>query len=163
MSTPRYCAADVAACIVNMAISNGKPVSNLQLQKILYFAQRDYIRTHDGNILFDDSFEAWQYGPVVPSVYRSYSIFGGSPIYKAAEYRDFNIFAGKKEPIEIVDGAELASVAVTYREWGSLPAWQLVESTHKPGGAWDSVYNRDGKSGSGYKDVIPVDAIRNDL
>lgn len=163
MSTPRYCAADVAACIVNMAISNGKPVSNLQLQKILYFAQRDYIRSHNGNVLFPDSFEAWQYGPVVPSVYRSYSIFGGSPIFKAAEYRDFNIFVGKREPIEKVDGIELDSVAETYRKWGFLPAWQLVESTHKPGGAWDSVYNRDGKSGSGYKDVIPVDAIRNDL
>ncbi len=163
MSTPRFCAADVAACIVNLAISNDNPVSNLQLQKILYFAQRDYIRKHDNDILFTDPFEAWQYGPVVPSVYRTYSIFGGSPIFKAAEYRDFNIFIGKREPIQNIDGDELASISETYRKWGSLPAWRLVESAHKPGGAWDRVYNRDGKSGSGYKDVISVDAIRNDL
>jgi uncharacterized phage-associated protein len=53
---------------------------NLQLQKILYLAQMIYMGHTAGGRLADGSFEAWDYGPVEPSVYRKVRMFGSDPI-----------------------------------------------------------------------------------
>lgn len=50
-------------------------VSNLKLQKILYFLQAGFLMTKNYE-LFDEDIEAWGFGPVVPSVYRKYMQFG---------------------------------------------------------------------------------------
>ena len=155
----KYNAADVAAFIVNFAIGNNRPVSNLQLQKILFFAQCDYMRLHEGAPLFTDDFEAWQYGPVVPSVYSTYSIFGGSPISKAAKYRSFNIFLGSSEGVIPLSGEEKASVERTVLKCIEMPPWDLVRLSHEKDGAWDSVYNKGGVQGSGYREIISKKTI----
>jgi uncharacterized phage-associated protein len=46
-------------------------ITNLKLQKILYFAQAYYLAKL-GKPLFSDAIEAWEYGPVVPAVYKKY-------------------------------------------------------------------------------------------
>lgn len=45
-------------------------LTNLKLQKLLYFAQKAAIEK--GIILFDESIKHWEYGPVVPTVYNRY-------------------------------------------------------------------------------------------
>lgn len=50
-------------------------VSNLKLQKILYFLQAEFL-IEKGYELFDEEIEAWGFGPVVPCVYRKYKMFG---------------------------------------------------------------------------------------
>ena len=55
------------------------PISNLQLQKILYYLQVYFIQ-HEGIPLFEDEIEAWQFGPVIPEVYYEYCGFGGFEI-----------------------------------------------------------------------------------
>ncbi len=156
----RYCAADVAACIVDTAITNGTPVSNLQLQKILFFAQCEYMSSHGYQTLFDDDFEAWRYGPVVPSVYRTYSVYGGSPIWKAAEYKEFDFFRNDSVPVAPLSGKERESVVETVERWACLPSWDIVNCSHRKGGAWDVVYNKNGIPGSGLHEVIPLSTIR---
>ena len=54
-------------------------VSNLKLQKVLYFLQAQYLVSCNKK-LFDDEIEAWGFGPVVPSVYHEYKIFGSASI-----------------------------------------------------------------------------------
>lgn len=157
-----YTAADVASCVVRAAIEDGHPVSNLQLQKILYFIQSEHLSS-SGECLFDDEFEAWQYGPVIPSVYWSYSIFGGSPIMRAQEYSEVNILTGYKKPIVSVGGWAKNLIESITRKWDKVPAWSLVSRTHRRGGAWDRVYNRDGIAGSGKRDVIPKNLIKEDV
>lgn len=49
-------------------------ITNLKLQKLLYFAQGDYLANHGtDNPLFEEEIKAWAHGPVVPAVYRKYS------------------------------------------------------------------------------------------
>jgi uncharacterized phage-associated protein len=51
-------------------------VTNLKLQKLLYYAQGFYIANNPNRqLLFTDKIEAWVHGPVVPKVYREYSHF----------------------------------------------------------------------------------------
>lgn len=54
-------------------------ISNLKLQKVLYFLQAQYLVSYNKR-LFDDEIEAWGIGPVVPSVYQEYKIFGSASI-----------------------------------------------------------------------------------
>ena len=67
-------ALDLAAYIVNLCIEKGNPVSNLQLQKIMYFTHLYYLRNYKSKLITDLPFEAWKFGPVIEQVYYKYSI-----------------------------------------------------------------------------------------
>jgi uncharacterized phage-associated protein len=56
-------------------------VSNMKLQKLVYYAQAWHLGYGLGN-LFDDDFQAWIHGPVIPALYDDYKIFGPKPIIK---------------------------------------------------------------------------------
>lgn len=127
-------ASDVAKHIVNFCINEGTPISNLQLQKMLYFCQvkcyQDFSRP-----LFEDDFEAWRYGPVIPSVYRLFSIYGGNEITRRVE-------GGKP-----LSPSEENLVERVVTRLLPLRPWELVKMTHSQGSPWDQTYK--GGSGSG--------------
>jgi uncharacterized phage-associated protein len=103
-------------------------VTNLALQKILYLIHMVSLgRT--GTLLIPDTFEAWDYGPVVPELYHRVKIFGDRPIQ--------DIFLGSpsiaqtREEEVIDEGCD----------WliKKKPA-ELVAMTHWENGAWASNY-----------------------
>lgn len=51
-------AIDCAAFLVSHAIESDKRITNLQLQKMLFFAQVDYMTAHNGRKLFGDDIYA---------------------------------------------------------------------------------------------------------
>lgn len=65
-----YNAIDLSKYIVSKCVTDGHPISNLQLQKILYYIQKDFLQRDE--VAFSDNIEAWQFGPVVPNVYYHY-------------------------------------------------------------------------------------------
>ena len=73
-----YKAIDLANYIVEKCIKDDNPITNLQLQKILYFIQKDFLKR--GTRAFSDDIEAWKFGPVVPNVYFYFCGFGAMPI-----------------------------------------------------------------------------------
>ena len=76
-----YSALDIARYIIAHENSEGRSVSNLRLQKLLYFIQVRFIVTYGVNHpCFYDDIEAWSFGPVVPTVYQAYKVFGGGTI-----------------------------------------------------------------------------------
>ena len=78
---------DVAKYIINYCTEQGKPVSNLKLQKMLYYLWIDYYK-NTSEYLFDEDICAWPFGPVVPSVYFEYCSYAGAPITK--KYSDLD-------------------------------------------------------------------------
>ena len=70
---------EVARYIVRFAQDKGEPITNLKLQKLLYYAQGWHLAFFD-KPLFRDSIEAWVHGPVVPSVYSLFKGHGYKPI-----------------------------------------------------------------------------------
>lgn len=71
---------DVAKYFVSVVDEEaGDSISNLKLQKLLYYAQGAYLALYD-EPLFPEPIEAWMHGPVVPEVYRHYRKFGAGPI-----------------------------------------------------------------------------------
>ena len=49
-----YTAMDIADHIVVRCANSGRPVANLQLQKILYYVQLNFLRTYDKCIFEDE-------------------------------------------------------------------------------------------------------------
>lgn len=119
-------------------------LTNMKINKLLYYAQGHYLDRF-GKPLFDDKIEAWEHGPVVPSVYRAYKGYGDSPI------KDYDPNMISEIPPEAED--ILYSVA---RKYGKYTASALRNKTHAVGSPWDQVYRPDQSNIE-----IPLDVIRN--
>ena len=117
-------------------------LTNLQLQKMLYLAQMMYLGTNDVP-LFNGTFEAWDYGPVLPVVYGQVKSFGSGPI------RD--VFFGVPE---IRDAKRLEMLDAACDQLSQKSAGQLVNITHWSKGAWAKNYVPGAKG-----IVIPNDQI----
>ena len=70
---------DIAKYFIWLANETGSYISNLKLQKLVYYSQAWHLALHD-QALFDEDFEAWVHGPVIPGLYHSYKHFGWKPI-----------------------------------------------------------------------------------
>lgn len=79
MRMAKITALQLAKYIVSFAQSKGEPITNLKLQKLLYYAQGWHLAFF-GSTLFDESIQAWVHGPVVPSVYAHFKGYGYNPI-----------------------------------------------------------------------------------
>lgn len=97
-------------------------LTNLKLQKLLYYAQGHYL-AQAGTPLFRDTIQAWAHGPVVPSEYHRLKAYGSGPIsLDAASPEDFDWDAYRD-----IEG-HLIKVWNTY---GKYAAWALREKTHQ--------------------------------
>ncbi len=71
----KYSVDTISKYIINYCDEHFGGVSNLRLQKLLYFVQAQFIMDLD-IAAFKEEMEAWSFGPVVPEIYRKYKIFG---------------------------------------------------------------------------------------
>ena len=136
-----YSAMEIAKYIINKCTEENHPISNLQLQKILYYIQRDFLQ--QGLKAFSEDIEAWQFGPVVPVVYKQYCGFGALPVRMR--------YAVKIEQ----DYVKIINPLIEKKR--KLNPWDMVSDTHSPGKAWDLIY----KGGLGDHQVIPKELIKN--
>lgn len=136
-----YNAIDLSKYIVSKCVTDGHPISNLQLQKILYYIQKDFLQRDE--VAFSDNIEAWQFGPVVPNVHYHYCGFGAMPI---------SII---KDAFSIVSSDSIFINKIV-EEKRNLNPWDMVAETHKEDGAWAKVY----RNGLGNHCIIPIELIK---
>ena len=105
-------------------------VTNLQLQKILYLSYMYYMGESNGEKLTNALFEAWDFGPVEPTVYRKVRIFGANAIQ--------DIFYGARH-FKIDDARQMALMEVCDALLPLRPS-ALVNITHWKDGAWAHSY-----------------------
>lgn len=127
-------AQDIADLLLYWANRDGDLISNLKLQKLLYYAQAWYLVNFD-KLLFNDPIEAWSFGPVIPNLYRKYKRFGCNPI----KYSDKD---GEEE--KQFSKQQLAFLEEFYGVYIGIPAHTLVNVSHneKP---WIEGYERPSK------------------
>lgn len=105
-------------------------LTNLKLQKILYLTHMVYIG-ETKQPLIKESFEAWDFGPVEPSLYHSVKFFGNKNI----EFIPNSI----KEPLENCE----ITIRKVFDCLKDKTAGQLVQLTHRKNGAWHETYSVD--------------------
>ena len=116
-------------------------LSNMKLQKLLYYAQGLRLAMGEGP-LFNDAIEAWTYGPVVVSIYHNYKSHGNSGI---SPDDDFDPTAIDEDTREYLD--EVLDV------FGQFSAIRLMELSHQ-----DKCWANTDRG-----DIIPNDCMENDL
>lgn len=93
-------------------------ISNMKLQKLLYYAQGASLALLDKPI-FNDDIVAWEHGPVVRSVYQVYKINGSNGIEYEYDY-DGSIAKEDEDVLEQV-----------YNIFGQYSASGLRNMTHR--------------------------------
>lgn len=98
MRYAKYQVDTIANYVIRYSNKHNLDVSNLKLQKVLYFIQAQFLVNHD-RPCFDAKIEAWSFGPVVPIIYNEYNFFGST---------DINIV--NKNVNEIIDNTDKTSL-----------------------------------------------------
>jgi len=112
-------ALDVAKYILSIANKDGDFISNLKLQKLLYYAQAWYLVNYEMT-LFNEPIEAWELGPVVKSVYSEFKKFKASPIkYKSTNNED-----------KVFTKDQICYLNEFYDVFSKFTAHELVNMTH---------------------------------
>ena len=110
-------------------------LTNLKLNMLVYFSQVETIKV-TGDFLFQDDIQAWEYGPVEPSVYAAYRKFGRGRIEETSETVPSSKDSNFDLPGKIID-----RVAASY---GHMTVFELVEYSHRSGSAWRKAYEPEG-------------------
>ena len=141
MNSKVYKALDIAKYIINKCTCEKKAISNLLLQKILYYLQKEYLVKY-GCPLFSEDMYAWQFGPVVPDIYFLFCGFGSTTITLKYDI-----------VIDVDDTKKMDPIIEDKRE--KYP-WDLVYETHAKGKPWYITY----RNGLGDKRIIPKELIK---
>lgn len=119
----------IARYVIHRCSQNRRPISNLKLQKILYFIQAEFLVAMN-KLCFEDDIEAWSSGPVVPAVYFEYRIYGGTNLPDQGDDGFETIAEKDKNHLNaVISGATKYSAS------------QLAEITHNQR-PWKDAYKR---------------------
>ncbi|MFZ4703068.1 MAG: Panacea domain-containing protein [Candidatus Methylumidiphilus sp.] len=112
-------AKDVAQFFIMKGLDDEESgISNLKLQKLLYYAKGFHQAIFD-EPLFPEKLWAWTYGPVVPDVYHEYKKYGRGPITEL-EY----------DPTPKLDEDQTELLNEVWSVLGQFSAWKLRDMSH---------------------------------
>ena len=136
--TPTFDTMYTATAIANFFIEKGKlegkPVDQMKVQKLVYFAHGWFLAI-TGKPLINETIEAWRFGPVIPSLYHSLKYSGNLPITKSIEVSQF-------DNSTIADDANTELQAYLNRIWNLYSPFtgiQLSNMTHEEGTPWAKI------------------------
>jgi uncharacterized phage-associated protein len=120
-TAPPYPALTIAKWFIAWAEAEGEELSNLKLQKLLYYAQGHHFAERH-RPLFTESIQAWSHGPVVPDVYHEYKGCGSATI----ELPDEDPFTW-----DYVDSETAEFLSRVWNTYGDFSAGRLRRMTHE--------------------------------
>ncbi len=100
-------------------VDEATPLTHLQVQKLLYYAQGWCLALHD-RPLFDGTVEAWRHGPVVRELFPKFADYEGKPIPWSEARDDDALTQDDRSVVEYV-----------WQNYGRFSPWHLREMTHR--------------------------------
>jgi uncharacterized phage-associated protein len=128
----------VANYFITKSTITGKPVTLLQRIKLVYLSHAWHLGLTDGTPLLNEPIVAWQYGPVVESVYKDFKAYKSNPINQEATY----FLNGKNLPYTLQDASLttlLDKIWDIYQDWSGI---DLSALTHQANTPWDMTWNK---------------------
>lgn len=137
MSVPAYPAAAIANAFLSRAFRDRRHVDPMKIQKLCYLAYGYALVDLDTPII-NEEFEAWQFGPVLPSLYHECKAYRWNAI---TEYlKDYNHQTESFEPVPYPKEDEINEIIdFVWSNFGEEEATALSDWTHVKGGPWDKV------------------------
>jgi uncharacterized phage-associated protein len=122
----------VANAFVRLAREKGKRLTNMQVQKLVFFAQAYTLALLD-RCLYERHIHAWQWGPVVPRLYKSLQSYGSGQVTE--EIASDDSVEDASEEYGVIKGV--------WDGYGKYTGSQLSEITHRDGSPWDKTWKRE--------------------
>ena len=134
-----YDVRSISNYVLDIADAEGRSVSNLGINKIVFFLHSNYL-IEFGKPLVSAKIEAWNYGPVFRELYREFKQYGEKPILSRAQR--VSVETGKSE-ICFYDFSvpEREFLEPMIRRYVRFSASTLVSMSHAKGSPWDQVWN----------------------
>lgn len=157
--TMSYNILNVCRHIINYSNKQDYGISNLKLQKVLYFIQAYFLIEKENHTpCFDEKIEAWDFGPVVPKAYYEYKQCGSGDIPTVKSFivlDEDNIWNSKRVKFEdtAISDTDKSLIDKVVDKFADYSATDLVSLTHRQS-PWIDAY-------APYQDnEITVEAIR---
>jgi uncharacterized phage-associated protein len=138
---PFYSSLPIANEFLRRAKSEGRTLTHMQIQKLVYLAHGWNLAVN-GRELIEDDFEAWEFGPVVRKLYDALRPFGKGPVKRLIHWGDDTPFPSDDGDVAGVD-LDLREKAVIDKVWDTykgFEAFQLSALTHAHGSPWQKAY-----------------------
>jgi len=152
----------VANAVLDRSDVRGYAITNMALNKLVYFTHGWHLALYD-QPLVDSRFEAWQYGPVHPQLYKQFKAFGDRPIEGRALRVD--LATGDNVPVGYEFNAKVsAHIEKIVDFYGEMSAARLSTLSHEPGAPWDLVWSAAGSTpGMVLQDTITSEYYKSKL
>ena len=144
-----YSAKAVANYFLDLAAKEGVALSPLKIQKLVYIAHGWHLALYNEPLVDDECAEAWEYGPVFPSIYHEFKHFGRAPITEPAIDIEYSEFSEEWETWKPrIDGKDkntrafLNHIGKLYKDF---TGGQLSALTHEEGTPWEKTRNEKGR------------------
>lgn len=111
---------------------NNTIISNLKLQKLMYFVEAYYMVKYNKTEMFNTDWSAWDYGPVSKKLYNYFKKYGSIEISLTAKEND------------LIDNLPIENKKVmdkVFEIFGNFNAFDLVTLTHLPNSPWYKIKN----------------------
>jgi len=133
-----YPAATIANDFLLLAAKAERDITQMQIQKLVYFNHGWHLGLDEGP-LCDEHAQAWQYGPVFPSLYQDLKKWGKSPIKEYIASPVGGMLNLRRDEIRFIPTKDEFAIALRDRVWllyGHLTGFQLSAISHDPDGPW---------------------------
>jgi uncharacterized phage-associated protein len=139
---PPYKAKAVANYFLDNAQKDGVALTPMKLQKLIYFAHGWHLALLQ-KPLIDERIQAWEFGPVIRTVYDEFKGFGRGPITGRADtivMRDSELSFFRPE-IPESDSQTRGLLDRVWEVYKDHSAYQLSALTHETGSPWAKAYS----------------------
>lgn len=132
-----YNVLDIARYVVEYCIKQGTSISQIQLQKIIYYIQANFLVKRNGVPCFQEPILNWTYGPVVREVYDEFRKYGSNKITSVPEIKEMEVddnfnFIYKSLPFDssIIQECDRTIINEVVDKYRIEDPFKLVEKTH---------------------------------
>lgn len=134
----------IANQFIERAKRDGVTLTNMQLQKLVYIAHGWALALLDHGLIYEPV-EAWQWGPVIPSLYYKLSHYGAGEVTSPIPMLDS----------QTIDPLDDALVECVWKSYGRMSGFKLSTITHQKNTPWSRTVKD-----FGLRSVIPESYIR---
>ena len=152
-----FSSAAVANEFLRLAFRDRSGVTPLKMQKLVYFAHGWHLAI-TGRPLLRENIQAWQWGPVIPSLYQQFKECGSAEItFPASAFIQGGQLPANLDsegtPKEVATARQI--IERVWEQYGKYTAAELTTLTHGESAPWAQVPDKE-KHGT----VIPDELIR---
>jgi uncharacterized phage-associated protein len=132
--TMPYDALVVANHLLKAAQKRNLRLTPMHLLKLSYIAHGLSLAVYNSPLV-SESVQAWDFGPVIPSIYHEFKQYGSDPVTDLAR----DPYTGR--PLRSDVGGEVEKLLeLVVDKYGAYEAFRLSALTHKEGTPWQQTY-----------------------